>query len=348
MARGSAGAAVQDLGTLLRSGAVGGLSDAALLNRFLAAAGEEAEDAFATVVQRHGPMVLGVCRRILGDPDDADDAFQATFLVLARKARAIAHRELLANWLYGVAVRTCRELKTLKARRLEREGRVKVMARPEANAEPEDQLDELRAALDEELGRLPDSFRATVVLCDLLGKTHQEAARTLGLPVGTVSSRLVRARDKLRKRLVCRGLSLSAGTIAAFCAGEVSAHSISPVLVTSTARAAAECLAGAVAATSISASASCLSEGVLRSLWIGKLASRTVVLSLIVAGSLCAAVGVVQIAGRGEATPFQRSVPDDWSWVDALPNADAATKERLKRCARFRPRELRIAPSPRL
>src|SRR3982751_6542522 len=144
MARGSTGAAVQDLGTLMRSGAVGSLGDPALLDRFLATRGEEAEDAFAAVVQRHGPMVMGVCRRILGDPDDADDAFQATFLVLARKALEIAHRELLANWLYGVAVRTSRELKVRKARRLAREGQVNRLARAEASSAPDPNADELR------------------------------------------------------------------------------------------------------------------------------------------------------------------------------------------------------------
>ncbi|MGC8644470.1 MAG: RNA polymerase sigma factor, partial [Isosphaeraceae bacterium] len=105
MARGTVGVAAVDLETLFRHGAVGNRSDPELLERFLTSRGEEAEAAFAALVRRHGPMVQGVCRRILGNPDDADDAFQATFLVLARKARVIARRELLVNWLYGVAVR---------------------------------------------------------------------------------------------------------------------------------------------------------------------------------------------------------------------------------------------------
>ncbi len=182
MARGTSGAAVRDLETLLRSGAVGTLSDAQLLERFLASRGEDAEDAFAAVVERHGPMVLAVCRRILRDPDAAEDAFQASFLVLARKAHSIARRELLANWLYGVAVRTARELAAAKARRLARERQVNPMTRQESAAD--ESLDELLAALDLELSRLPDSFRGPVVLCDLQGKTHHEAARILGLPVG--------------------------------------------------------------------------------------------------------------------------------------------------------------------
>jgi RNA polymerase sigma factor (sigma-70 family) len=325
---------VHDLAALLQDGAALSQSDPELLERFLASRGEEAEDAFAALVHRHGPMVLGVCRRVLGNPDDAEDAFQAAFLVLARKARSIARRERLANWLYGVAVRTAWELKALKVRRLAREGQVNALVRSKADAAPDENLDELREALDEELSRLSDAFRGPVVLCDLQGKTHLEAARILGLPVGTVSSRLVRAREKLRKRLVRRGLSISAGTIAAFYAFEASAHSVSPALVATTSRAAAECLVGALATTSISTSVASLSKGVVKSLWIGKLASRAAILSLFLAASVGAAVGMIQLAGQGESPPIDRAAPDNWSWVDALPNADASTKERLKRCAR--------------
>jgi RNA polymerase sigma factor (sigma-70 family) len=319
---------------LLQSGAALSQSDPALLERFLASRGEEAEDAFAALVGRHGPMVLGVCRRILGNHDDAEDAFQAAFLVLARRARSIARRELLANWLHGVAVRTARELKAIKARRLAREGQVNAMARSGEDGVSDQNLRELREALDEELSRLSDAFRAPVVLCDLEEKTHLEAARILGLPVGTVSSRLVRAREKLRRRLVRRGLSLSAGAIAAFWAGEASARSVSPALVATTSKAAANCLAGAVATTVLSTSVASLSEGVMRSLRIRTLTSKAVMFSLILAASVGAAVGMVQLAGRGESPPFDRAAPDDWSWVDSLPNADAATKARLKACAR--------------
>ena len=140
MAQGTSGAAVHDLATLLRSGAVGTLTDDQLLERFLSSRGEDAEDAFAAVVERHGPMVLAVCRRILGDLDDAEDAFQAVFLVLARKARSIGRRELLANWLYGVAVRTARELKASRARRVAREKQVNTMSRSDSGLD--ESLDE--------------------------------------------------------------------------------------------------------------------------------------------------------------------------------------------------------------
>ena len=129
------------------------------------------------MVGRHGPMVFRVCRRILTDSNDAEDAFQVTFLVLARKARVIARREQLGNWLYGVAVRSAKEVRKSAARRRAREGPVEAIDR--ALSPPEDQIDELRSMIDDELSRLSDAFRAPVVLCDLEGKTHKEAALIL-------------------------------------------------------------------------------------------------------------------------------------------------------------------------
>jgi len=333
MARGTSGAAVRDLETLLRSGAVGTLSDAQLLERFLTSRGEDAEDAFAAVVERHGPMVLAVCRRILRDPNDAEDAFQASFLVLARKARSIARRELLANWLYGVAVRTARELAAAKTRRLARERQVNPMTRQEPGAD--ESLDELRAALDLELSRLPDSFRNPVVLCDLQGKTHHEAARILGLAVGTVSSRLVRAREKLRKKLVRRGLTLSAGAVATVCAHDAAQGALPPALVAATSRAAVQFMTGGATPAAIPATLASLAETVSKSLLIGKLtATGTMVTMTLVLAATIGAAAVARLSQQEPAGPFQRAVADDWSWVDQLPNADAATKDRLKRCAR--------------
>ncbi len=148
----------RELKTLFHLGVVGSLSDAQLLEEFLARSGDAAEDAFAAVVERHGPMVLRVCRRILTEPHDAEDAFQVTFLVLARKARMIARREQLTNWLYGVAVRTAKEVRKSSARRRAREGRMDEMVR---TASPrEEDVDELRLVIDDELSRLPESFRA--------------------------------------------------------------------------------------------------------------------------------------------------------------------------------------------
>ncbi len=247
MTPGASKIAARDLGTLFRLGTIGGLTDAQLLDRFLAQPGEEAEVAFAAVVERHGPMVLRVCRRILSDPHDAEDAFQVTFLVLARKARSIARRGLLANWLHGVAVRTAKEVRKNAARRRHREEKMKARLRVDRPADDRD--DELRAALDEELSRLPDSFRAAVVLCDLEGKSHQEAACLIGVPVGTVSSRLVRARSLLRDRLTRRGLDPTAADPSR----DSAPMTVPPALLAATSRAAARVaiegtLAGAVPA----------------------------------------------------------------------------------------------------
>lgn len=334
MGHGTSGTAVRDLETLLRSGAVGTLDDAELLERFLSSQGEDAEDAFAAVVERHGPMVLAVCRRILRDAEDADDAFQAAFLVLARKARSIGRRELLANWLYGVAVRTARELKASKARRVARERQVNTVTRPDSGLD--DSLDELRAALDLELSRLPDSFRGPIVLCNLQGKTHHEAARILGLPVGTVSSRLVRARDKLRRRLVRRGLTFSAGAVATVCAHDAARAALPPALAAATARAAVQFVAGGATAAAIPSTLASLAKTVSKSLLIGKLTATGTMLtmSIVLAGTIGAAAVAVRLAQQEPPGPFKRAVADDWSWVDQLPNADPTTRDRVKRCAR--------------
>src|SRR5687767_11845523 len=152
----------------------GSLSDGQLLERFVA--GRD-ESAFEMLVRRHGPMVLGVCRRILGDPHDADDAFQATFLVLARKAASVWPREAVANWLYGVAQLTAVRLKSLNARRLGRERLVPHM--PEREVATDDERSELLGLLDQELARLPDKYRTVIVLCDLEGSPRKEVARQL-------------------------------------------------------------------------------------------------------------------------------------------------------------------------
>src|SRR5262245_30852588 len=161
-----------------------GLSDGQLLESYIRTREQEA---FAALVQRHGPMVWGVCRRILGH-QDAEDAFQATFLVLARKAAAIVPREMIANWLHGVARQTALKARATTAKRGAREKQV--MAMPEPALETQQFWDDVRPLLDLELGRLPDKYRAVIVLCDLEGRTHKEAARHLRVPLGTVASRL--------------------------------------------------------------------------------------------------------------------------------------------------------------
>jgi RNA polymerase sigma factor (sigma-70 family) len=186
-----------------------GLADDQLLRRFAA---QQDEAAFRALVERHGPMVLEVCRRVLRNAHDAEDAFQATFLVLARKAAAISRPALLANWLYGVAYRVSAKARTsLQRRRVhERQAASMTPAEPPLDAA----WKEVRLVLDEEINRLPDKYRAPLVMCYLEGRTNQQAAQLLGWPAGTMSGRLREARDRLRQRLLRRGLALSVGIIA--------------------------------------------------------------------------------------------------------------------------------------
>ena len=190
------------LRTLFHLGATAELTDGQLLERFATGRGEASELAFGALVERHGPMVYRVCRGVLRDPDDSKDAAQATFLVLVAKARGLCVRDSIGPWLHQVAYRTACCARSNAARRRRLESRAAVV---EATlAEP---IDDLARVLHEEIGRLPERFRAPVVLCDLEGRTHEQAARALGWPVGTVKSRQARAREKLRDRLQRRGVA---------------------------------------------------------------------------------------------------------------------------------------------
>ncbi len=230
-------AALGEIGTLFAVGTIGGLSDGHLIEQFLSGPPDLAEAAFAALVDRHGAMVMGVCRRLLSDPNDADDAFQATFLVLVRRARSIARRELLANWLYGVAFRTARVTRTRAALRLAKERHVIDVLRTRPTQE-EERCGDLLVLLDEELSRLPEKFQIPVVLCELEGRSRKEVALRLGIAEGTLSSRLARARELLRKRFERRGLALGAGALAAALPREVSAAAVRPALATATVQAA--------------------------------------------------------------------------------------------------------------
>ncbi|HEY2159607.1 MAG TPA: sigma-70 family RNA polymerase sigma factor, partial [Isosphaeraceae bacterium] len=218
MANAIPGPAGTQLQSLFETGTAAGLSDRELLERFLSRHGPGAEAGFAALVERHGPMVLRVCRDVLRDSADADDAFQATFLILSRRAAAIRRRESVGPWLYGVALRVARCALRRTARRRESERRGAAM-RPAAEVAEIDRLD-AAPLLHEEVRRLSEAHRAPVVLCYFEGLTHEQAAGQLGWPVGTVRSRLARARDMLRSRLIRRGLAPSAGFLAASVAAE--------------------------------------------------------------------------------------------------------------------------------
>jgi RNA polymerase sigma factor (sigma-70 family) len=257
------------------------LSDAALLQRFRA--GRE-ETAFALLVQRHGPMVLGVCRRVLGDHHEAEDAFQATFLVLVRRAGAIHTREALGSWLYRVAYRVAARARHEQARR---RAAAPEATPPAAAPDPADAATwaELRQALDEELRRLPVKYRAPVVLCCLEGKTHEQAGRELRWPKSSVTARLDRARCLLRRRLERRGFAVPAAMLAALLAAEATAAAVPAALLLATVRLALGVLHGQPAAA---APGVALADGVLRGMARARLATAAALLvafGLAVAGA---------------------------------------------------------------
>jgi RNA polymerase sigma factor (sigma-70 family) len=250
-----------------------GPSDGQLLESYVL--GRE-ESAFAALVERHGPMVWGVCHRVLRCHQDAEDAFQATFLVLVRKAASVVPREMVANWLYGVARQTALKARSSAARRQRREKQVTAM--PELESAQPDTREELLELLDQELTRLPDKYRAVIVLCDLEGNTLKEAARRFNLPQGTVASRLATARAMLAKRLSHRGLAVSGGTLSALLAENASAN-VPASVVSSTVKAATAFAVGqASAAGVLSVKAVALAEGVLKTMLLTRLEIATVVL----------------------------------------------------------------------
>jgi RNA polymerase sigma factor (sigma-70 family) len=189
-------------------------------------------DAFATLLRRHGPMVLAVCRRVLKDNHLAEDAFQETFLLLHRKAGIIARPQLLSSWLYGVACRIAMQTRSKVDRQRRREAQVDDL--PAAAPVGPVAWDDLGPTLDAELERLPEKYRSPIVLCHLQGKTNQEAADHLGWPKGTVQVRLARGRDLLRQRLTRRGMALTAGAFLLLLRAKMVAAAVPPALVLST------------------------------------------------------------------------------------------------------------------
>src|SRR5262245_29721661 len=268
---------------LLRDGA--GRSDGHLLADYL---GRREDAALAALVRRHAPMVWGVCRRVLHNHHDAEDAFQATFLVLVRRAASIASRELLANWLYRVAYQTALNARAAAAQRRARERQVTRMPEPVA-AEP-DLWRDLQPVLDEELSRLPDKYRAVIVLCDLEGKTRKEAARQLGVPEGTVAGRLARARVLLAKRLARHGLAVPGGAVAVALSHSAASACVPAPLLRSTIQAATLVAANHAAAEVVSAEVAALTEGVLKTIFLSRVKIATAV--VVVVGLLGIAWGM--------------------------------------------------------
>jgi RNA polymerase sigma factor (sigma-70 family) len=267
-----------------------GLTDQQLLARFVAA---RDESAFATLVARHGGMVLGVCRRLLRSEQDAEDAFQATFLVLARKAGAIGWADSAGPWLHEVATRTALEARSTIARRRSWERQEEALPHPAvATIEPCD----WQPLLDQELRRLPEKYRTAVILCALEGRSRREAALLLGIHEGTLSSRLASARKMLAERLTRRGVTLSAGALAVISEGATAA-TVPPALVRSTITVATLVVAGLDAA--VTTPSAVLMKGVLKAMFFQKLKWTAVVLMATV---MMGAGGFVFQSGNGPAT----------------------------------------------
>jgi len=306
-------------------------ADGQLLRRFIE---HRDEAAFEVLVRRHGPMVMGVCLRVVRNRQDAEDAFQATFLVLVRKAASIASRELLANWLFGVAYNTALKAKAATAKRQLREKQV--MAMPEPAVGKQDlRSDDLQAILDQELSRLPEKYRVPIVLCDLEGKTRKEAAGQLGCPEGSVSSRLARARVMLANRLIRKGIVLSSGSLVVQLVNAASAC-VPTSLVVSTVKAGTLLAAGQVATAAISVKVAALTEGVLKTMMLTKLkmvAVVTVLLSMVaVGGGLLTYYTAAAQQGHVEKQPAEdKKVDAAASKNDAIKEGEAGKTHKFKK-----------------
>jgi RNA polymerase sigma factor (sigma-70 family) len=296
MATGQAHVVLRHLRKLVDPPGLDALTDGQLLERFVAA---QDEAAFAALVRRHGRLVLGVCRRLLHGRADAEDAFQATFIVLFRRARSLDRRGSLAAWLYTVAYHVALRARADAARRRLRERRVVDMPRTECPAEAV--WRDLQPVLDDELNRLPEKYRTPVLLCYVEGKTYEEAGRLLRLPVGTVKSRLARARQTLRRRLTRRGITLAGAALAAVLAERAAADVPSP-LAASTLQTTLLLASGEAPTASVPAVA--LAEGVLKAMFATRLKIATVL--LVTAGVLALGAGLLSrpaLAQRTGAPP---------------------------------------------
>ena len=277
MASGSPGIFQRDLNTLFQSGSLTGLTDRDLVERVSGSPDAAAEAAFEALVTRHGPMVFRVCRNVLGHLEEAEDAFQATFLVLVKQRGSIRKLDSVASWLYGVAARVAARARVDAARRRKSEkGGIRLVTDSATTADT-DVLDQAvhGPIVQEEVRRLPEKYRSVVLLCYWEGLTQEQAALQLGCPIGTVRSRIARARDLLRRRLVRRGLSATAGAVAVFSTATApAAIPLAPLsldLVRSSVQAAMCVAAGQTTAGVVSASVLSLAKRVLWSLAMMKM-----------------------------------------------------------------------------
>jgi RNA polymerase sigma factor (sigma-70 family) len=306
MANGPLGTVIRYLRGVVAPEGPGRVMDAELLERFVSARDQAA---FELLLWRHGPMVLGVCRRVLRREQDAEDAFQATFLTFVRKAESIGKREALAGWLYRVAYRIALAEKA-GARKHAAAGPL-----PDdlAGTEPSDDLvwRDLRDVLDEEVNRLPEKYRLPFVLCYLEGKTNEEAAHELGCPLGTIWSRLAWARDRLRDRLSRRDVTLSAGVLAAALADNAAPAAVPAALLDATVAAGMHFASEETAAAGlVSSQVHTLTQGALETMVLTK--SQVFTLLLVLGGVLVlGAAWLLEECSAAERSAPQVGAPPD-------------------------------------
>ncbi len=282
-------------------GAVGTVSDAQLLDWFVSSRDDSAEAAFEELMIRHGPMVFGICNRVLRDKHDAQDAFQAVFLVLANRARSIRRRDSVASWLFGVAQRVAARARNRAARRRAIDQTAAAQA-TDCYALPEEDSD--RETVHEELDRLPERLKAPVVLCYLEGLSYDAAAHQLELTEGALRGRLAQARKRLRSRLARRGVTVPAALIAAGASTQAQA-AIPEALVRSTIQIANGLTSGNGVAL--------LAKGVLNSMWVSQLKiaagvlliTAATILTAGIAWALAPRVGIQTAAGQPGTTPHK-------------------------------------------
>lgn len=269
------------------------LPDRELLERF---ANRRDEAAYTALVRRHGPMVLRLCVRVLQNEQDAEDAFQATFLVLIRRAASLRPQESVAGWLYSVAYRIAQKLRIDAARRRKYEGRA--ARAPVVDSLGQITLREAHEVLDQELARLPDKLRVPLVLCYLEGLTRDEAAHQLGLPPSTLKSRLEQARERLRMRLASRGLAFAGALVASIFSERTVSAVLPAVLLDSTVETAIMVAAGGTTASVVPAHIAALAEGVAKAMFMTKLkiATTAVLFALVGLGTV---VGVAHVTAAG-------------------------------------------------
>jgi RNA polymerase sigma factor (sigma-70 family) len=308
---------IDRMGRLFGRGSVTGLSEKQLLDRFIV---DRDETAFEALVERHGPMVLAVCRQLLRDPHDVDDAFQATFMVLLRRAASLRQADLLGNWLYGVAYRVALKARSADYQRRKRfalasdPAGLSTTAQAVATADSASEAlmkAEEQPMLHQEINLLPSKYRAPIVMCYLEGLTHDEAALKLGWPVGTVKGRLARARELLRSRLDRRGLGASSALLLTPLFNAVPRVLVPPALVHSTLRTARAILSAAgeplTTASAVSPTISLLTEGVVQAMIASHL--KSLALAGLVAAGVIATSGTVVAYQFAEKRPESNTPP---------------------------------------